>query len=137
MQYRHAQRYARALRRAVAGASDEETAREHAQRMAAAMRRRGHAGLMPATVREYRRMLARERATDRIIITAPDDPAAQEVIENLQTYRERLGAPADAPYEVRYADRLIGGAVVQYGSRRVDASYKRSLMDLYHRITAA
>lgn len=135
MHERHAITYARALRRALAGAPDEQTAVQRAYQLVAVLRRRGHASLLPRTIRAYRRLMQQTQGADTITIVAADESDAERAIAALDEHRSVLGAPADAPYVVRYDDTLIGGARITYNGIRIDTSYKQALRTLYHQLS--
>lgn len=93
---------------------------------------RKHESLYPLILARLLRELPSrlKSATPQVTVTSPAE------LERLRTSIEKelraLGAPLD--YTVTYDDSLIGGTVVQYGSTRIDNSYKHSLKHLYKHI---
>lgn len=121
--------YAQALRELLAAAPKSE----HdglIERFAATVRRNGHAHLFPAIVRTLERLAQRHAREATLEIVTAEKITHDE--------REKILAAHSAPKDRVVAERvdpsLVGGYVLRSRSQRIDASYKRTLFELYQRI---
>ena len=107
---------------------DVETVLKNAM---ALLSKKGHTRLWPAVLRGVVREFEK-----RSVEAVPQVMMAKESAEQSEALKQALatlGATA-APKTV-VDSTLIGGFLVQYQDRMIDASYKRALTDLYRKIT--
>jgi F-type H+-transporting ATPase subunit delta len=83
------------------------------------------AGELPSIVSAYRTLLARHRGTRRVEIVSARPLSGTEKSAIVDQLGKQLGEKVDA--ETRVDDSLIGGFVVNVGSRQFDASVKSKL----------
>jgi F0F1-type ATP synthase delta subunit len=95
--------------------------------------KKGHECLWPAILQGTLRELEKSGQDNVPQVTVAKDTKEQssKILEALKT----LGLEADATYDVSVDDSLIGGFIVRYKDRMIDASYKRALVDLYRNVT--
>lgn len=93
---------------------------------------RGHNGLLPGILAGVLRQLEAGEAGETTITVAREADASSLREEIASALRE-LGADGEARTEVD--DTLIGGFVVESGSKQLDASYKSKLVTLYRALT--
>jgi F0F1-type ATP synthase delta subunit len=53
----------------------------------------------------------------------------------IQEALKALGVEAASAFDVKIDESLIGGFIVRYKDRMIDASHKRALVDLYRKVT--
>ncbi len=93
--------------------------------------RRGHERLLPRIVRTLERELTRVSASESAVLTvATHDDAKSKLVQALMT---ELGV--DVTPQVVVDETIIGGAKLRQGAVEVDATYKTTLINLYHTIT--
>ncbi len=93
--------------------------------------RRGHERLLSRIVRTLERELARVGTSEGAVLTvATHDDAKSKLVQALMT---ELGV-AVTP-QVVVDETIIGGAKLRHGAVEVDATYKTTLINLYHTIT--
>lgn len=97
----------------------------------------GHAHLLRKILRSIERTVRREEKQSTIEVTSAKE-LSQEDVGALLKKEPWKYAPSSAHKKVlRKTDgALIGGAVVRTSTTKIDASYKRILLDLYRQITA-
>jgi F0F1-type ATP synthase delta subunit len=129
-----ASHYARALHELLI--EKPEKADEYVARLAEAVRTRGDEHLFPRILRSLERLRARDEHERTIVVTTASALPESEVgaLLRKEPFKHLLTAKHKKVVR-REDDSLIGGAVVTAGSLRVDTSYKRALIDLYHDIT--
>lgn len=123
------QAYITALTEALLNTKDVDGALESTQ---ALLIKKGHVRLWPAVLKGVVRALEKfEREdTPRIIVakeSAKNSDALQKALATLAVTNKNEKMEVDSS--------LIGGFVVQYKDKMVDASYKRALIDLYRKVT--
>lgn len=108
---------------------DVETVLKNAM---ALLSKKGHTRLWPAVLRGVVREFEKRSVEAVPQVTVAKESAEQS--EALKLALASLGATA-APPKTVVDSTLIGGFLVQYQDRMIDASYKRALTDLYRKIT--
>lgn len=127
--------YAKALREVLRSRIlDEDVAIEH---FVATVRANGHEYLLPNIVKTFERLAEKEVRSETIEVTSAYPLSEDEVVGVLKQpeHRELLTA-SHRRVARRVDDSVIGGVVVRAGSRRVDGSYKRALLDIYQAFTS-
>ncbi|HET9641252.1 MAG TPA: F0F1 ATP synthase subunit delta [Candidatus Paceibacterota bacterium] len=94
----------------------------------AAMKRRRHEKLLPQVLEEYKRLEKEQR--DEYVVRAPSEREVNDGIDKLREF-----GVAEYP-RIVIDEKLVKGYVVEGKDFRYDASAKRSLVDLYKRLTA-
>lgn len=95
------------------------------------LQKRGHIRLWPAILRGVLRELEAHTQADVAHVYVAKSTA--DVTAEIKQALASLGATDT--YEQHIDDTLIGGYVVTYKDKILDASYKRKLVELYRRIT--
>ncbi len=97
----------------------------------------GHRSLLPKIARSVEKMEDEHARRRIVIVSAPGKLSERERMEALSNaYIDPRSPVSELCIEEREDDTLIGGTVVTTRSLRVDQSVKRTLEDLYERITA-
>lgn len=97
----------------------------------ALLEKKGHVRLWPAVLRGVLRDL--EKRSNEIV---PHVVVAKEAGANDETIKQALMTLGATSTPNTVVDStLIGGFLVQYKDRMIDASYKRALIDLYRKVT--
>jgi F-type H+-transporting ATPase subunit delta len=92
----------------------------------------GHAHLLPKILKSYERLVKKDSRTSVIEVASAHVLTEEEVTQLLKKEPFKNLLTASHKSVVRKTDKtLVGGAVVRTGTMRVDASYKRLLLDLY------
>ncbi|HEY9585329.1 MAG TPA: F0F1 ATP synthase subunit delta [Candidatus Paceibacterota bacterium] len=96
----------------------------------------GHAHLLPKIVRSLERTLRREEKKETIEVTSAKELSTGDVTELLKREPFKHALSPLHKKVVRKTDpTLVGGTIVRTGALRIDASYKRSLLELYRHVT--
>lgn len=99
------------------------------------MTERGHARIYGKVLHNALRILSAHNAYAGAFVTV----AAQRDVQAHQTAitAALTQLKAEPSYQVTVDDSLIGGYVVQANNTIIDASYKKALSEIYHRLTQA
>jgi len=120
--------YALAIALAIAGKSGAELDAT-LERFFALLKGKGHVTLLPHILREIERYSELLKSRDSVTITTPA-PASSEHIEQIQKSFAEYGVGAGEL--VKSLDTyLVGGFTIKTRDLRIDASFKRQLLDLY------
>lgn len=97
----------------------------------------GHAHMFPRVVRSFERMERRDEKKATIEVTSARELSPVEVSELLKQgpFKHAL-SPLHKKVIRRTDATLVGGVIVRTGATKIDASYKRMLMDLYRQSIA-
>lgn len=107
---------------------DVETVLKNAS---ALLSKKGHARLWPAVLRGVVREFEK-----RSVEAVPQVVVAKEGALQSEALKQALATlGTNATPKTIVDSSLIGGFLVQYQDRMIDASYKRALTDLYRKIT--
>lgn len=99
----------------------------------ATLDRRDHGKLYARVLRGVLRALTDTQRTTTARVVVANAAASEKLSAVIAEHLQALKADT---HTVTIDPTLIGGVVVEHGSKRIDASYKRALIDLYTRITA-
>ena len=99
-------------------------------RLEAALRARGHLQLLPKIARALGEEERRSRRRSESVLSVAKE---SETASAKQQAATDIG---DSIVRIVTDDSLIGGWVLTTPNTRVDASFKKQLLDLYHSITA-
>lgn len=92
----------------------------------------GHAHLLSKIVRSLERIEKREEKKSTIEVSSATALSPEKVAQLLKREPFKHALSASHKKVVRKVDAtLVGGAVVRTGSQKIDASYKRTLIELY------
>ena len=101
------------------------------------LERNGHAILLPSIVRSLKHIEKHEAAKETILVSSAEMLSEGEVSKMLKSEPFKQMLLPTHKRVVRHTDpTLIGGAVVRTHEARLDASYKRGLLNLYEKITS-
>ena len=120
--------YALAIALAIAGKTGAELDAV-LKRFFTLLKSKGHLTLLPHILRELDRYTHLMSAREGVTITTPV-PASAEHIEEIQQSFAEYGV-GEAELVKKLDSYLIGGFTVKTRDLRIDASYKRQLLDLY------
>lgn len=99
----------------------------------AVVEQNGHTHMLRKIIRGYERIIARKTAHETIEVTTASAISEAEVATLLRTAPFAQVLSPEHKRVIRKVDpTLIGGAVARTDRMRIDASYKRTLADLYH-----
>lgn len=97
--------------------------------------RNGHAHMFPKILRSLERLEAKKQREATIEVTSARPLSEKEVAELLRRDPFKNAITPGHRTVVRKVDETItGGVVVRTNAVRIDASYKRMLLDLYQKI---
>ncbi len=94
---------------------------------------RGHTALLPAILRGVAREMedgAKDTKPRVTVAKKGDEKSEREAIE-----KALASLKATDEFAIHYDENIIGGAIVEANHERVDMSYRRALINLYHSIT--
>ena len=126
----NADTYATALYQVLDGV-EHHTHDQLLKRFVDVVKSRRHERLFPAIVRAFERKIMRAQQGHVAHITFAHATDANDVDGLLQKDLRELGAQ-DASRIMTQDSTLIGGYVITARGQRVDASYKRALVEMYH-----
>jgi len=126
----NADTYATALYQALDGV-EHHTQDQLLKRFVDLVKSRRHERLFPAIVRAFERKIARAQQGHVAHIAFAHSADANDVDGLLKRDLHQLGAQ-DAPRHMAEDQTLIGGYVITTHGQRIDASYKRVLLEMYH-----
>ena len=96
----------------------------------------GHAHLLPKIVRSLGEIERKEEKKETIEVASAKELSTGDVTELLKREPFKHALSPLHKKVVRKTDpTLVGGTIVRTGALRIDASYKRSLLELYRHIT--
>ena len=96
----------------------------------------GHGHFLPRIIRSLERFRARDEKERTISIVSSKELSEKETQEILRKEPfKNLLSGTHKRVERIVDDSTIGGVIVRTKAQRVDASYKRALLDLYRNIT--
>lgn len=125
--------YAQALFEAVKN-QPKEKVETRLTRFLSLLRLRGHLRALPRVLGIFERLQEAEASRDRTLVTTASHKEAAVRKEEIAQWVERLRGSA-APVFLQDS-RLTGGFIVQTRSHIVDASDKKTLIELYRRLRA-
>jgi F0F1-type ATP synthase delta subunit len=92
----------------------------------------GHAHMLPKILKSYERIANKEARKSTIEVTSAAPLSEENVLLLLKKEPFKNVLTVSHKKVVRKTDdTLVGGVVVRTGAMRIDASYKRMLLDLY------
>jgi len=98
----------------------------------AVLDKRGHARLWPQIMKATYRILSVKLKRREPAVTVAKEGGVDEAA--IKAALERLGVAAATPYATTIDPSLVGGFTLRVKDTLLDASYKRSLKNLYERI---
>lgn len=130
-----AETYAYALVQTTRG-KDAGAVADDVDRLNAILKRNGHERLLPRILAAVERILAHEERNTRIEFTAARKEDLARFAPKIFEYRAQLDAGEGVGVAERVDDTLIGGFRFRSKSARIDATYKRELLELYRALAA-
>lgn len=98
--------------------------------------RNGHAHMFPKILRSFERLLIKKDREATIEVTSVIPLSEKDVAELLKkTPFKNVLSPGHRTVIRKVDETITGGVVVRTSMMRVDASYKRMLLELYQKIT--
>jgi F0F1-type ATP synthase delta subunit len=124
-----AQQYAEAIFLATRNANDAELDAV-AVRVGQLLEKKGHTSLLPAIVRELEKIQQKRGELEEVLIRVAKESDVAVFKNTIDTDVQQLNA-IQLPKKVVLDDTVIGGYEVRAHGRRLDRTYKRSLLTLY------
>lgn len=101
------------------------------------IRANGDAHQLPRIMRAYEKLMAKTEKQKTIEVVSAKELSESDVAKLLKTDSfKKLLSPEHKKVSRRVDETLVGGAIVSVSGTRVDASYKRTLLDLYQSIVS-
>lgn len=98
--------------------------------------RNGHAHMLPKILRSFERLLVKKDREATIEVTSATPLSEKDVAELLKKAPfKNVLSPGHRTVVRKVDETITGGVVVRTSMMRVDASYKRMLLELYQKIT--
>ncbi len=94
--------------------------------------KRGHRGLLHRILKEYERLVVKERRRSRIVLSVHTAEGRLKDTGDIERALKLIGEEK-ASVETLIAPGLIGGFVLEGRGKRIDGSFHRSLLELYDR----
>jgi F0F1-type ATP synthase delta subunit len=113
------------LRKAVQGGMPAEKAVDSLKTL---LERAGAVRLLPRILTSYQRLISRESVSEATLTVAKQSDA--DLLLSKESH-VALTKP-----KVIIDETLIGGHIYRVGGKRIDASHKGALLNLYHKITS-
>ena len=117
--------YARALDSSIRGGIKAE---DVLPRLVTILKRRGHIKLLPKIARNLERLLEQHTRTKTANVRVAKKTHEEKYKKEIDNARRELGLEKATTV---LDETLIGGYVVEGGSKMIDASYKTALLKLY------
>ncbi len=130
-----AQQYAEALYRAATGATEEKVEQLVAN-LLRLLKSNGQERLLPAIVSSLEKYAKRKHHGGAAWVVVSDRRDTTVLQETIERDLRELGAE-ELPVEHTIDPTLIGGYKVRARGVQIDASYKSSLLQLYHSLSSA
>lgn len=126
--------YAEALAEAISGKSEKE-GKVLIERFYEVIKMHGHAGLLPLIPAELEKIEAREKTHREATLVTADTKSRTKWIHAYDHYEKEGLFPQDAARRDVVDETLIGGYQIRTKDLLIDSSYKKSLVELYSKIT--
>lgn len=97
------------------------------------LKSRGHERLYPKILKDLEQTLTRHEKQRGVTITLASETAEGALRDELKKAAQSLGSDT---YTTVIDPAIIGGFVAEGGEKRIDASYKKSLLALYRSLIA-
>jgi len=127
-----AQQYAEAIFLASQNA-DEAKLEGIAKRVGDMLKEKGHVTLMPAIIRELEKLEQKRSTSTEVLVRLAKDADRDTFRSHIESDVELLGATS-LPQKVEIDDTLVGGYEIKANGKRIDRTYKRSLLALYNNL---
>ena len=123
------QAYAQALMSLIEGGMEPKAAL-HALRES--LKTRGREALLPRIALAFERLAARQIQKDTVVISIAREKDAHAAKREAKEILDQIGSDGNN-VEIRVDETLIGGWRLEGRGALVDASFKKSLLDMYNR----
>lgn len=106
-----------------------------AEALVGVLERKGHLALLPQIVSEYEKRAAEKEHLERTQVRVKNTEQITHLKDRIAHYEEKLSFAIDDAHVVEDPS-IVGGFVVEQGTREVDESYRKHLIKLYQKLTA-
>lgn len=130
-----AHQYAQALSRATAH-TDAETTNRIVRTFVALVIERGHASLLPRILHMLEKHERRTRRMTVPLLRVADTAHVDVLRAHISHDAAMLSHTPSSDMRIQVDPSLIGGYELWIRGERVDRSYKRTLIDMYHTLTS-
>ncbi len=96
---------------------------------------RGHERLLPFIARELDKILVREKDNNEIMLVVADKKSTSKWVHAYDHYEKEGIIPKGATRRDVVDESIVGGFQIRTKDTLIDASYKKSLVELYRKIT--
>jgi F0F1-type ATP synthase delta subunit len=124
-----ARQYAEAIFLATRNANDAEIDLV-AERVSTLLQKKGHTALLPAILRELEKIEQKRGVLDEVLVRVSKESDVAVFQNKINADVQQLQA-TQLPIRVVVDDTLVGGYEVRAHGKRLDRTYKRSLLTLY------
>lgn len=136
MSIKIAENYAQALYELECELPSEAERDEIVRSFVGILKRNHYERLLPAVVRHLEKRITNEKQRVTIELIVAKDSDKEKYSSAITEHADVLGDVSSKPITARIDDSIIGGYVVNGHGVRVDASYRKHLLDLYSKLTA-
>ena len=96
---------------------------------------RGHSTLLPFIAHELEKILAREKIKREVMLVVADSKSASKWAHAYDHYEKEGVIPKGTTRHDVVDESIVGGFQIKTKDTLIDGSYKKSLVELYRKIT--
>jgi F0F1-type ATP synthase delta subunit len=96
---------------------------------------RGHEKLLPFVVHELEKIAVREKNNNQVLLVTADKKSQTKWSHAYDHYKKEGVVPKGAALQELVDESIVGGYQIRTKDTLIDASYKKSLLELYRKIT--
>lgn len=96
---------------------------------------RGHNKLLPFVAREFEKIIIREKIKKEVTLITADTKSQSKWAHAYDHYEKEGIMPKDAMRRNAVDESIVGGFQIRTKGTLVDGSYKKSLIELYRKVT--
>lgn len=130
--------YAEALYKALQGENviDEGDSKKVFARFKKVISARGHDRLIPFIGREFEKVVTRENKNSEVILVTADNKSKNKWMHAYDHYKKEKIIPKGSVCREVVDESIIGGFQIRTKDILIDGTYKKSLVELYRKITS-
>ncbi|MBI5078363.1 MAG: F0F1 ATP synthase subunit delta [Candidatus Yonathbacteria bacterium] len=127
--------YAEALYAALSKRATESDFKKVFARFRKVVSSRGHDRLFPFVTRELEKIVAREKIKNEVVLVTADNKSISKWSHAYDHYEKDGIIPKGANRRDVVDESIVGGFQIRTRDTLIDGSYKKSLINLYRKIT--
>ncbi|KKS26967.1 MAG: hypothetical protein UU88_C0014G0011 [Parcubacteria group bacterium GW2011_GWC1_42_11] len=130
--------YAEALYRALQGEKviSEGDSKKVFVRFKKVISARGHDRLLPLIGREFEKIITRENKNNEVVLITADSKSKSKWMHAYDHYKKEKIIPKGSVCREVVDESIIGGFQIRTKDTLIDGTYKKSLVELYRKITS-